>query len=259
MNRIPSKHLFILGGALILFTFSLCSLFAENLDPQKRFIEGNQAFEKGDLQQAEDIYLSLIKQDFRGAALYYNLGNIYYRKGERGKAILWFERAKHLAPRDSDIDYNLSLARSHLKDEKPGLVERAILLLGNSELGILTIFLVWIFFGLLGLKILRLVQGEMWPTLSLWISGLLLLFFGGWFVSHSYLDNLPMAIVKSPPGEVRNGPGQDYAVGFTIPEGSKVLVLEKRPDWFQVGVPQQGLKGWMPSKEVELISKNAAY
>jgi len=38
-----------------------------------------------------------------------------------------------------------------------------------------------------------------------------------------------------------------------------VIVLEKRPDWLQVGVPQQGLKGWMPSKEVELILKVPTY
>ncbi len=63
-----------------------------------------------------------------------------------------------------------------------------------------------------------------------------------------------MAIVVAPPGEVRNGPGQEYAVGFTIPEGSKVLILNQRPDWVQVGVPQQGLKGWMPANEVEAIS-----
>ena len=62
----------------------------------------------------------------------------------------------------------------------------------------------------------------------------------------------------NPPGEVRNGPGPDYAVGFTVPEGSSVLLLSRRPDWTQVGVPSQGLKGWMPNSEVEAVELTPA-
>jgi len=86
-----------------------------------------------------------------------------------------------------------------------------------------------------------------------WVFGLCLLFFGTWFGFGIYETRQPFAIVTTPPGEVRNGPGTEYAVGFTIPEGSKVLVLNKRPEWTQVGVQQQGLKGWMPTQELELI------
>jgi uncharacterized protein YgiM (DUF1202 family) len=64
-------------------------------------------------------------------------------------------------------------------------------------------------------------------------------------------------VIKAP-GEVRNGPGQDYAVGFTVPEGSKVTLLNRRPEWSQIGVPQQGLKGWIPSSEIEPIRIESA-
>ncbi len=117
-------------------------------------------------------------------------------------------------------------------------------------------FLVWIFFGLLGSRLLGWVRGDLWPPALLWMSGLALLVMGSWFAVNSYLTNAPDAIVTSPPGEVRNGPVLDYAVGFTIPEGSKVAILNHRPDWLQVGVAEQGLKGWMPEKEVALISLN---
>ena len=65
--------------------------------------------------------------------------------------------------------------------------------------------------------------------------------------------NKPWAVVTALPGEVRNGPGTDYAVGFTVPEGSKVLILNKRPEWTQIGAPIEGLKGWIPTKEIEEI------
>jgi hypothetical protein len=76
MNRLQFIFLFTLGTLLFFIAPSARLLCAEGPDQQKRFIDGNQAFEKGELQQAEDFYISLIQQDFKGAALYYNVGNL---------------------------------------------------------------------------------------------------------------------------------------------------------------------------------------
>src|SRR5438445_11782944 len=78
--------------------------------------EANQHFEKGESEEALEIYLGLVRQGFVGAALYYNLGNVYYRRGERGQAVLWYKRAERLSPRDPDIVFNLELALSHIRD-----------------------------------------------------------------------------------------------------------------------------------------------
>jgi len=236
----------------ILTAFSL-NVQANEEGPQSKFLEANTLFESGKTQEALQIYQDLTKLGFAGSSLFYNLGNIHYRRGERGWAILWYERAKNMAPRDGDIKFNLQLAKSHIKKVDEPVLEKIINTFTLNELGIFISVWSWVFFGVLGFLVLGKIRGEIWPVATLWTSGLLLVLFAGWFFArHSYASK-NWAVLISPPGEVRNGPGEEYAVGFTIPEGSKITVLNKRPLWSQVGIPQEGLKGWIPTQELEEI------
>jgi hypothetical protein len=167
---------------------------------------------------------------------------------------LWFERAKRVAPRDTDIQFNLSLSRSHLKDTSPEWLKNFIFYLNGNELAVIVSILLWVFLTLFGAMTLGWVKMEIWPGMTLWTTGLLLVMFGSWLGAHVIWDARKTAVVTSAPGEVRNGPGTDYAVGFTVPEGSDVVVLNERPEWTQIGVVNQGLKGWIPAAEVELIN-----
>jgi tetratricopeptide (TPR) repeat protein len=259
-----STIFFVRSLGLLLFSFSaFAGILAAAAtpdaaaSPQQQFIEANHALEKGDLDQAEVGYQALLGKGFQGAEFFYNLGNLYYRKGERGRSILFYERALRLAPRDPDIAFNLSLARSHIKDDGDSIFQQVFLSFTITELGWALTMLSWLFFGFLGAGILGWTKAQTWQRIVLWLSGTFLLVTAAWFGVNAVLTHQPWAIVVSPPGEVRNGPGNDYAVGFTIPEGTKVLILNKRPEWMQVGVPQQGLKGWMPSAEVEAITANS--
>jgi hypothetical protein len=231
--------------------------FAKGSEAQKSFEDANQSYEKGDIDEALTRYATLAARGFGGAELFYNLANVHYRRGERGQAILWYERAARLAPRDSDIAFNLALARSHIKSEGDNLFRRAATYFTENELAISTAAFSALFFSFVGLWTLGKMKGDTWPGMALLVTGVLFAGSGSWLGVRVYLDRQPLAIVTSPPGEVRNGPGDDYAVGFTVPEGSRVVILNKRPDWTQVGVPEQGLKGWMPSKELEPVTSRA--
>jgi hypothetical protein len=61
------------------------------------------------------------------AADLYNLANSYARAGKPGMAVLNYERAKLLAPNDSDVEANLQFVRTsaHLPAETPNIFERA--------------------------------------------------------------------------------------------------------------------------------------
>lgn len=242
-------------AAVILF--AVLPAAAKDVEAQKTFEEANQNFEKGDVDGALTRYETLAARGFGGAPLFYNLGNVHYRRGERGKAILWYERAERLAPRDSDIRFNLGLARSHIKLESENIFQRAATYFNENELSLSTAAFSALFFLLLGLLALGKVSAESWSAVAIIVTGVLFLGSGGWLGLRVYIDRQPQGIVVSPPGEVRNGPGADYAVGFTVPEGSTVLILNSRPDWTQVGVPEQGLKGWMPANEIEPITSKA--
>lgn len=223
--------------------------------PSELFEAANRLFEKGQIDRAKNRYIDLVEMGYAGPALAYNLGNAYYRLGRRGKAVLWYERAGLAAPRDADVSFNLSLARSHIKDTGMSIFRRAVLLFTPSELGAATAVLIWLFFGLLGCGLIGWIRFSPGLSTALTTLGLLLLLTGGVLGANFYLRNQPWAIVVQAPGEVRNGPGTDYAVGFTVPEGSRVLVLKQRPDWIQIGAPQEGLKGWISAEKVEAIRR----
>lgn len=245
----------MLLALLLLFPLAK-AIHAADAQAQKTFDDANQFYEKGQFDEALTRYESLARRGFGGTALYYNLGNVHYRHGERGRAILWYERAERLSPRDSDVRFNLSLARSHIKADGDAILDRALTYFTEDELSLSTTALSVVFFALIGFLTLGKIKGD-WAGLAIIAIGSMLLVSGTWLGFRIYLDRQPAAIVVSPPGEVRNGPGPDYAVGFTVPEGSRVVILNKRPDWTQVGVPDQGLKGWMPANEVEPITSRA--
>src|SRR4029077_19623718 len=50
--------------------------------------------------------------------VYFNLGNAYFRAGNPGRAILNYERARRLMPRDPDLHANLGFARPGGEDEE---------------------------------------------------------------------------------------------------------------------------------------------
>ena len=49
--------------------------------------------------------------------LYYNLGNAYYRMDDITHAVLAYERALLLSPGDTDVRFNLQMARSKTIDK----------------------------------------------------------------------------------------------------------------------------------------------
>src|SRR3984957_14233577 len=70
--------------------------------------------------ESADLLESLRANGFRNGAVYYNLGNAYFRAGEYGRAIAAYRKAKPYRPRDPNLDANLrqalSVAPGHLPE-----------------------------------------------------------------------------------------------------------------------------------------------
>lgn len=256
MKHVPMTLCLLFLGATV--PFASAGAETAEFDASQQFSDANRLYETGELDRSLGNYESLVRRGYTGAALFYNIGNIHYKKGARGKAILWYERARRIAPRDGDIAYNLSLATSHLKGSQSSLLEQIAFYITGRELAIGITFLWWLFFVVAFLVIIGRLRYGVGAQFTLWGAGTLAFLLIGWLSLRVYVDTQEKAIVVASPGEVRNGPGTDIAVGFTLPEGSKVVILETRPDWVQIAVPDQGLKGWIPSDEVERINFSSA-
>lgn len=78
--------------------------------------EADSAYAQEDYDRAIAGYQNLLRHG-EHAALYYNLGNCFYRKEDIAHAVLYFEKARLLDPGDADIRFNLDLARSKTIDK----------------------------------------------------------------------------------------------------------------------------------------------
>jgi tetratricopeptide (TPR) repeat protein len=95
------------------------SAVAPAADVQTPFYEANAAFAQKQYGLAQRDYQAIIAQQGFSAPVLFNLANAYYQDGKLGLAILSYQRAQLLAPRDADIAFNLHLARA-----KAGVADR---------------------------------------------------------------------------------------------------------------------------------------
>jgi hypothetical protein len=226
---------------------------------QELFKKGNADFAAGQFNQAVKDYQDARGQGLDHWILDYNLGNAYFKAGELGRAIASYSRAFQRNSGDRDIVHNLNLALAQAGDPllpADGLSRffwRTFYLPPMDLLSALSalIFLTVCIYGIGGLW-------NRWPlhTEFLGVAIATLVLAGGWFGARCVLLQRPQAIVVSGTAEVRGGPSLNYAANFTIPEGRRVLLLkEEEPvkGWVEIGVPQEGLKGWVPDSAVEPV------
>lgn len=107
---------------------------------------------KEDYLEAIRLYSAAIEKDGSSAAIYYNLGNAYYRADSLAKAIICYERALRLDPTDKDIRANLDFVNSKIIDAQSSngitnvLVEKSMQMFSPNGWAIISVI---IFVGVL--------------------------------------------------------------------------------------------------------------
>lgn len=205
--------------------------------------QGNAAYEKGDFSGAAAFYRKALDEGAVNDRLYFNYANSLFRQNQLGMAILYYEKARKLAPDDEDIAFNLRFATAQTVDKNP-----------VPETDLLTKTL-WIFHSAYSIN-----QG-MWITLGLFsacfLIGLLAIYAGKGlrgalvtcivFAGIALLVLVPSliykvraqetvryAIVLTPVLEMYSGPGDNYQVLTKVHEGTKFEIVEVRGDWASV-------------------------
>lgn len=83
---------------------------------QEEFILANELMKDEQYREAAEKYETLLHQGYRHPDLYYNLGNSYFRQGKYGHAVWAFESGLILSPLDKDLQFNLNLTETRLRD-----------------------------------------------------------------------------------------------------------------------------------------------
>jgi tetratricopeptide (TPR) repeat protein len=89
---------------------------ADRGERQRTFVRALELFDAAknprDYRDSAARLESLLADGFQNGAVYYNLGNAYYRAGEYGRAIAAYRKAKPYRPRDPYLEANLRQALS---------------------------------------------------------------------------------------------------------------------------------------------------
>ncbi|MDE6756378.1 MAG: tetratricopeptide repeat protein [Muribaculaceae bacterium] len=110
----------------------------------------DEAYMRGtpqDYIEAIRLYNMAIEKDGSSAAIYYNLGNAYYRVDSLAKAIICYERALRLNPTDKDIRANLEFVNGKIIDAQPTggisniIVEKSMQMLSPNGWAVVSIVL----------------------------------------------------------------------------------------------------------------------
>lgn len=250
------ERLKIFATAFVLFGLSGW-VHAEG--PEVAFKQGNEAYANGQFAQAVTAYESARSAGLQHWTLYYNLGNAHFKTGALGKAVANYLRAFRLNPGQRDVIYNLNLALTKAgdpllpQDALGRLAWRAFYKPPINALAVLTSLIFIVLAVRLSLLLLRKKQLGAEPVFVM--LGILLLL-GVWFGLRIASLERHQGVVVSGIAEVRSGPNLSDTANFTVPEGRRVLILEEQQPikgWLEIGVPQEGLKGWVPDSSVEAI------
>jgi len=222
----------------------------------------DSAYVNGNYSEAIQIYEFLL-QTGESAEVYYNLGNSYFKADNIAKAILNYERALLLDPGNSDIRFNLDVARSKTIDKIDQTPDLFLTVWANSlmnsfsvkawaRIGIVffVLFLVALAVYLFSKKVIIKKIGFFAAIASIIISCL-----GNVFAvqQKSRLENRKDAIVISPSVVVRSTPSEDGTSLFILHEGTKVSIKDdSMREWKEIKLEDDKI-GWMPISALEQI------
>lgn len=247
-----------------LTTVLLLLLFVVGATPAQAITKQNADTEyaKGNYQQAIKDYQELLK-GATSAALYYNLGNAYYRTDNITQAVLAYERAHLLSPGDKDISFNLQLARSKTIDKITPKSEM-IFVTAYKALVNFTSVDHWACAGMVVLMVaLILFLVYLFSPLVTWRK---IGFFGAAFLLLVFLfcnlfawqqkdaiENRTGAIVTAPSVSVRRTPSKNSNEEFVIHEGTRINITDDSMRQWRGVELDDGREGWVPTNAIEEI------
>ena len=195
----------------------------------------------------------------RNGKLFYNIGNIHFRLGDVGRAILYYRRAEQLIPNDPNLRQNLGYARARRVD-KVDVKERTKVLKtlffwhydlsGRARLVLFAVLfgLVWV------LAATRLFRPGAAPRWGIVLAGIVAALLFGSLLTDAVGGSQRAGAVLAPEVVARKGDAETYQPSFTEPlhAGTEFELLEDRGEWLHIELAD-GRRCWVARKAVGLV------
>lgn len=248
--------------AVLFATILLMAFHAVAQEPEQMAGQAAKAYNVRHYPEAIALYEKIIAGGYESYALYYNLGNAYFRNNENTQAIYYYEKALKLAPNNEDIKHNIEVVNSKLTDKVEMVPElfykrwwsQVINLMNIDTLAILNIILLSV--ALLLIAVYFAASNILIRKISFW-SGIFLLFiFSIGVVAASqrnkYLNNQYEAIVFTETVNIKSSPDENSKDIFVLHEGTKVKLLDLVAGWQEIRIAN-GSVGWIKTSDIKKI------
>lgn len=224
----------------------------------------SQAYSEANYPEAIEQYQQALQvAPTPTAELYYNLGCAFYKNNDLAEAILCFERAYRIDPADSDIHFNLELARNQIVDKMDPVrklfiarwldsASHWLTFMGWRFVTLITfgLFMVGLFFFLRSkrakLQKIGLVSSVL--GLILFILSMTLMY----RLNH-FINDQQECILMSEVVTVKSSPDSSAQDIVVVHSGLKVVKQQELGGFSEVKLPD-GTIGWVPSKSFEVIN-----
>jgi tetratricopeptide (TPR) repeat protein len=247
----------------LLAALTVASTLISRADTAGMLAAAERAYVKADYKTAIGLYRDAMRQGAADPAVWYNLGNAYFKNGELALSILWYERAYQREPGDPRVRENLAIASARVRDK----VEPMPLLFivrwwndlkgGNSTSALFgwSCALTWLFAGAVFV---------FFGFRSVLIRRISLVFAAGLAVGAIAAASLYMdkredldahrhAIVMQRVVTAKSTPDATGIDSFTIHEGLKVEITGQRgASWLRIRLAD-GKDGWIDTSSVTRI------
>ncbi len=247
---------------IFLVFITIFTLTAQGQEFDETLKKANSVYDQGLYDSAIVLYSSVLLANMESPKLYYNLGNAYFKNSNLPKAILYFEKARKLAPNDEDIEYNLNIANSMIVDKIERVPEmfykhwwKYFYNMFNADTWTFLSLLIWtIFIVVLGFFILS--KNRRSKKLTFYLASLFLFAsiasFGLASQKYYYTKENKEAIIFTPTITIKSSPTKGSVDLFVVHEGTKVKIVDKVDKWFKIKI-QDGSVGWIPMDAMEMI------
>ncbi len=221
------------------------------------FYKGNEFYKEGEYDKAIGEYKSVIKSGYNSGNLYYNLGNAYFKKGELGRAILNYERAARLIPRDADLEANYRHARtlmesSALSPPRPWPARFLHNISSRFTVNEITLVLSAAYAAITILLMISVFAREKRRLFVAAACLAVVVGLGGFSLRERARLMGREAVIIEESGEAKFEPFERGTTHFTVYEGMKAEVLQKNDGWRKIRRPD-GKIGWVKSSALDII------
>lgn len=257
MHPVRSPRALCLLAGLLLWVLPAHAQLTQSM---RHFDEGNRRYAEGDYRGALAAYEQAVGGGYVSGALYYNMGNAYYRIDALGQAVRYYEKARRLLPDDVRLRHNLQIVQARRVDQLSEIPEPfwhvwwRTLVAAAGVYGLLVAGLV-LYLGAALLLMHRIWTGARgpWHRRAMRTSaaaGLLLLVLA--FTASVERQTDRRGVIVAAETTLRAAPRPDAEDTMRIHEGLPVDVLRDGATWLQVRLPN-GTTGWVETRTVAEI------